>query len=85
MTRIEIRPEQIFQAVIAGTQDVSIAMKVQIVTGDGRVIISPERSRKAAIITTPEVLLNGGVVDAGGRLGTLIFHPQIGGNIDTRE
>lgn len=84
MTEIDqIKPRQIFLAVVEGTADTSVFMKVQAVPGDGRVIISPVGNRKVALITTPEVLLNGGVLD-GGRLGRLIFPPQIGGNLDVQ-
>lgn len=80
MTGIEIRPGQVFQATIAGIRkEVFIPVKVQVVKEDGGVFVSPGRSRRVALVTTPQVLLEGGVLT-----GRLVIPPQIGGNIDTR-
>lgn len=80
MTEIDrIIPGQVFQATIAGIRkDVFIPVKVQIVKEDG-VFVSPGRSKRVALPTTPEVLLNGGVL-----VGRLVIPPQIGGNLDTK-
>lgn len=80
MTEIDrIIPGQVFRATVVGTRkEVSIPVKVQVVTGDG-VFVSPGNSRRVALFTTPQVLLEGGVLT-----GRLVIPPQIGGNIDTR-
>ena len=84
MTGIEIRPGQIFRAAIAGTKDAFVEMKVHIVPGDGRVIISPSNQRYRPLIITEDILRTGGEVEVGGRLRRIVIPPQIGGNLDTK-
>lgn len=76
----DIRPGQIFKAKIEGSDPESwMEVKVQIMPGDDRVILSPLNNKRRAskrhpFITSLEVLLQGGTVD-GGSLGRLIFYP----------
>lgn len=85
MTEIDrIIPGQVFRAAIADAKGASVVLKVQIVPGDGRVLISPFRQRNRPILLSEDILRNGGEVDAQGRLGRLIFPLQIGENLDTK-
>lgn len=65
-------PGQVLSVRKSGS-DLEDQMKVQIVPGDGRVIVSPVWSRKRVIITTEEAILGGEIVDGGKKLGTVKF------------
>lgn len=52
-----------------------VEMKVQIVPGDGRVIISPLGDRRHTFITSEEAIIKGEALD-GGRFGKFTFLTQ---------
>ncbi|MBI4039077.1 hypothetical protein HY384_03920 [Candidatus Daviesbacteria bacterium] len=68
---IEIRPGDVIQGETERSRK-PVDFRVQAVCPDGRVIISPGRSRTIGVIAMKGALLNGGVVD-GGKLGRFKF------------
>lgn len=70
----EIKQGQVFEARIATSPfGTKIDMQVHIVPGDGRVIVGRPKNKKLAVITTEDVLRNGGEVKIGGRIGKVII------------
>lgn len=69
----QIRPGAILPIVKEGSGGKAF-MKVQIVPGDGRVIVSLVGDREHPLITSEDVILGGGVID-GATLGRFVFSP----------
>lgn len=63
-----IIPGEVVHAVYTGSA-IPVDLKVEVVTEDNRIILSPDG--KKTVITEPEVLLRGGVVDR------FEFKPQV--------
>lgn len=71
----ELEPGMTIRVIREGSPHPTV-LKVQIVTGNGMVFLSPGKSRTATILVRKEDVIGGKIVD-GGRLGKFRFFPQV--------